>query len=96
MVGCLALLFPRVALLLVALFGGGYVTRAYESWVWPLLGFFVLPLTTLTFAFALNSLGRPGEVPPLGWLLTGLAVLVDLGLMGGGRSGYRRYRARKV
>jgi hypothetical protein len=83
-----------VALLSVALFGGGYLSRAYDSRLWPLLGFFFLPLTTLSFAFAANSLGPPGEVPPFGWLLTGLAVLGDLGLLGGGRSGYRRFRRR--
>ena len=93
LIGCLALAFPRVALLLVGLLGGGYLARAYPNWVWPLLGFFFLPLTTLTFAFAVNSLGQPGQVPPFGWLLTGLAVLVDIGLVGGGRSGYRSYRA---
>ena len=94
LIGCLALLFPRLALLFVALFGGGYLSRADDSLLLPLLGFFFLPLTTLSFAYAANSLGPPGEVPPFGWLLTGLAVLGDLGLMGGGRSGYRRYRHR--
>jgi hypothetical protein len=85
LVGCLAIAFPRVALFLVWFFGGDYVGRAYEHFLWPLLGFFFLPLTTLTFAFASNSLGDPGEVPPFGWLLVGLAVLADIGLLGSGR-----------
>jgi hypothetical protein len=83
-VGCLALVFPRIAMLLVWLLGGGYLARAYEHWAWPLLGFFFLPLTTLTFAFAMNSVGGPGEVNALGWLLTVLAVLADIGMLGKG------------
>lgn len=89
-VGCLALVFPRFALFLVWLLGGTYLPRAYEHVVWPLLGFIFLPLTTLTFAFAYNSVGPAGTVTPLGWLLTGLAVLGDLGLLSGGRKVRKR------
>jgi hypothetical protein len=91
LVGCLALVFPRVALLFVWLFGGNYLERAYQSeWLWPLLGFLFLPLTTLAFAYGANSLGSGGDMPPLGWLLVVLALLIDLGLIGGGgRSAYR-------
>jgi hypothetical protein len=92
--GCLALAFPRFALFLVWLFGGGYLGRAYDHWMWPLLGFFFLPLTTLAFAFSMNSLGAPGEVTPFGWLLTGIAVLADAGLLGGGQKSARRWRER--
>lgn len=93
-VGCLALIFPRVALLLVWLLGGDYLSRAYETLVWPALGFLFLPLTTLTFAFAYNSVGGPGVVTPLGWLLTGLAVLCDLGILSSGRKSKKRRRDR--
>ena len=65
-VGCLALAFPRFALFLVWLLGGDYLTRPYEHWVWPVLGFLFFPLTTLTFAFASNTLGTPGEVGTFG------------------------------
>jgi hypothetical protein len=92
LLGCLAVAFPRVALALVWLFGGNYLHRAFGSMLWPLLGFFFLPLTTLTFAFVVNALGNAGAVPPFGWLLTGLALLADLGLIGGGRKQWRRYR----
>jgi hypothetical protein len=91
-VGCLALVFPRVALFLVWLFGGNYLARAYDSLLIPLLGFFFLPLTTLTFAFGINSLSTPGQMSPVGWLLTGLAVLVDIGLLGGGGRSAQRWR----
>ncbi|HEX3777330.1 MAG TPA: hypothetical protein VHV51_22810 [Polyangiaceae bacterium] len=90
--GCLAVAFPRVALFLVWLFGGHYLLHAYHSRLWPLLGFFFLPLTTITFAFAVNSIGNGVTVPPIGWLLTALALLADLGLLGGGHRQWRRYR----
>lgn len=94
LVGCLALVFPRVALFLVWFFGSGYLGRAYEHFLWPLLGFFFLPLTTLTFAFAYNSLGAPGDVPPFGWLIVALAVLADIGLLGSGRKSADEWRRR--
>ena len=92
LLGCLALLFPRLVLFLVWLFGGSYLARAYDSWLIPLLGFFFLPLTTLTFAFGVNSLSSPGQMSPVGWLLTGLALLVDIGLLGGGGRSAKRWR----
>ena len=95
LVGCLAIVFPRIALFLVWLFGGSYLGRAYDHWIFPVLGFFFLPLTTLTFAFGVNSLSPPGHMSPLGWLLTGLAVLVDIGLLGGGRKSAKDWRDRR-
>ncbi len=92
--GCLGLAFPRFVLFLVWLFGGGYLGRAFDSVIWPVLGFLFLPLTTLAFVYAMNSLGGPGEVPPLGWVLIGLAGLFDLGLLGNGERG-RRHRRRE-
>lgn len=91
-VGCLALASPRLALALVWLFSD-YLGRAYENWLFPLLGFFFLPLTTLTFAFGINSLGSPGAMSPLGWLLTAIAVIVDLGLWSGGGKSARDWRS---
>lgn len=95
LLGCLALGFPRLAVVLVWLFGGSYFERAYGEWYWPVLGFLFFPLTTLGFAFAHNSLGPAGEVTSFGWLLVAIAFAADIGLIGGGRSGARRRRARK-
>lgn len=92
--GCLAIIFPRLALFLMWLFGTGYIGRAYDHWIWPVLGFVFLPLTTLVFAFGYNSLGAPGEMTPLGWLLTALAVMADVGLLGGGRKSANQWRDR--
>jgi hypothetical protein len=92
LVGCLALAFPRFALFLVWFLGGDWLGRAYDHWLYPLLGFFFLPLTTLAFAFAFNSLGEPGQVPPFGWLLVGLAVLADAGILGSGKKSAEKWR----
>jgi hypothetical protein len=86
------LAFPRLALALVWLLGGNYLERAYDQWYWPLLGFVFFPMTTLGFAYAHNSLGAPGDVTALGWLLVFVSFALDIGLIGGGRSGARRYR----
>lgn len=89
LIGCLALLFPRLAVALVWILGGNYLARAVHPWFWLLLGFLFMPTTVLAFAYAYNSLGH-GQVTPFGWLLVGLAVAVDIGLIGGGASTRRR------
>jgi hypothetical protein len=91
-VGCIALAFPRLALFLVWFFGDHYFSRAFGSFLLPILGFFFLPLTTLAFAFGMNSLGRPGEMPPLGWLLVVIGLASDLGLWSGGARGAKAFR----
>lgn len=85
LLGCLALAFPRFVLFLVWLLGGGYLMRAFDHAIWPILGFFFLPLTTLAFTYAMNSMGAPGQVEPLGWVVIVLAGLSDLGLLRGGQ-----------
>jgi hypothetical protein len=90
--GCILVLLafasPRLVLLLVALFNGDYLLRAYHSAVLPILGFFFLPLTTLVYAVAVNSFGGLQ-----GWALVFLvlALFTDLGsLTSGGAVGRRR------
>lgn len=90
-VGCLALFMPRLALALVWLFTH-YLGEAYQTWIWPLLGFIFMPLTTLAYAWAMHY--GEGSVSGLGLVVVVLAVLVDLGLLGGSRSSWRRYAAR--
>lgn len=93
LLGVIALAFPRLAVALVWFFNAGYFSRAFGSALLPLLGFIFLPLTTLTFAYAHNNLANGGPVTTLGWLLTALALLMDVGLMGGG---HRQYRSRRL
>jgi hypothetical protein len=84
--GCLALIFPRLAIILIWLFSD-YLGRAYETVLWPLLGFFFLPLTTLAYAWAVNT---NGTVNGIYLVVVVVAVLIDLGLLGGGAAGGRR------
>jgi CDP-diglyceride synthetase len=90
-VGCLLVLavlaIPRTVMVVLWLFSD-YLSQAYGTWVWPLLGFFFLPTTTLAYAVAQN---RYDGVQGIGLLLVVLGVLVDLGALGGGRGvGKRR------
>lgn len=89
LVGCLALAAPRFAIVLVVIFSD-YIGRAYETTLWPLAGFLFLPLTTLAYAFAINTNGSVE-----GFYLAGVvvAVLIDLGMFGGSASKRRRSRA---
>src|SRR4026208_1150081 len=87
LVGWLALSAPRFAIILVALFSN-FLGRAYESAFWPFVGFLLMPLTTLAYAWAINS---RGSVDGLQLVVVVIAVLIDLGLVGGSASG--RYRA---
>jgi hypothetical protein len=57
--------------------------------LWPLLGFFFLPLTMLAYAWAVNT---NGTVTGIYLVVVIVAVLVDLGIVGGGaRSGRQRF-----
>jgi hypothetical protein len=82
----LALLSPRLALVAVWLFTD-VLSDAFGSWVVPLLGFFVLPWTTLAYAgmWAAGS----NEVYGFEWFIVILAFVVDLGSMVGGSRGRR-------
>src|SRR5215831_16736171 len=90
-VGCLAVFMPRLALVLVWLFSN-YLGEAYQTFLWPLLGFFFLPLTTLAYAWAWHH--GEGSVSGIGLVVVVLAVLIDLGLLGSGEHSRRRYRNR--
>jgi hypothetical protein len=84
--GCFLLLFalisPRLALILTWLFSD-VLSRAFDSWLVPLIGFFLLPWTTLAFAWMWDS-GH--HVRGLEWFLVGAAFVIDLGsLVGGSR-----------
>ena len=75
------LLFPRLVLLLMWFFST-YLQRAFHgSLLAPILGFIFLPLTTLVYAWEVNS-GMPTSGINLLWLL--IAVIIDLGGLGGG------------
>ena len=82
----LILAFPRVSLILLFLFTT-YLERAYHGLLLPLLGFLFLPLTTLVYAWIINS-----HYPTSGAYLLALiiAVIIDVGGLGGGAYHRRR------
>jgi hypothetical protein len=82
----LFLAFPRIALVLLFLFSN-YLQRAYHGFLLLLVGFLFLPLTTLAYAWMANT-GRPTAGTNLIILI--IAVVIDLGSLGGGT--YRRRR----
>ncbi len=79
----IVLAFPRIVLLLMFFFSH-YLDRAYHGLLIPVLGFLFLPLTTLAYAWMVNT-GQPTAGVNLLILL--IAVIIDLGGLGGG---YRR------
>jgi hypothetical protein len=71
----------------IALFSN-YLGRAFGGNILlPLVGWLFLPWTTLAYAWAINS---RGEVAGLHMIVVVIAVLVDLGIVGGGAAKRRR------
>jgi hypothetical protein len=89
-VGCLLVLIglfsPRLAIFLLAIFSDD-LSRAFDSWLVPLLGFFLLPWTTLIYTLLWTTSRHVNGVE---WVLVGAAVLLDLGVIGGGQGRFRR------
>ena len=83
---CLVVLFafisPRLAIIVVAIFSD-ILTRAFDSWFLPFIGFFLLPWTTLAYA-VMWDVGTH-RVYGFEWFIVGLAFLADLGSYAGGR-----------
>jgi hypothetical protein len=87
LVAALALLMPRLVLVVLWLLPTNYLSHAYGTWVWPLIGFFLLPTTTIAYAIAENEFnGAKGW----GLVIVILGVALDLGLISGGRGIFRR------
>jgi len=82
----LVLAFPRLVLL-VLFFFTDYLNHAYQNLLLPLIGLIFLPLTTIAHAWMVNS-HMPLEGANL--LILILAVVLDLGGLGGGEYHRRR------
>ena len=82
----LAVISPRLALFAVWLFSD-LLSDAFDSWAVPLLGFLLLPWTTLAYA-GMWSAGS-NEVYGFEWFIVILAFVVDLGSWVGGGRGRR-------
>lgn len=81
------LAFPRAVLVLMFLFSQ-YLERAYHGLLVPLLGFIFLPLTTVVYAWLMNT-GRPLQGINLLFLL--IAAVIDAGGLSGGEYHRRRW-----
>jgi hypothetical protein len=85
----LAVISPRLALVAVWLFSD-VLSRAFGSWLIPLLGFFLLPWTTLAYA-GFWDWGSGRHVTGFEWFFVALAFAIDLSShLEGGRRGYAR------
>jgi hypothetical protein len=82
--GCLLAIFglitPRLVMVVLWLFTN-YLSRAFDSFFWPLLGFIFLPTTTLGYAIARNSFDG---IRGIGLAILIVAVLIDFGILGSG------------
>jgi hypothetical protein len=78
--------FPRLILVLLFFFTN-FLDRAYHGLLIPLLGFLFLPLTTLIYAWIVNSGGSASGIYLVALVI---CVAADLGLIGHTASRGRR------
>ena len=78
--------FPRIALVLL-FFLSNFLERAYHGLLIPLLGFIFLPLTTIVYAWMVNT-GH--AMAGVNLIVLIVAVIIDLGGWGGGYHRSRR------
>ena len=86
LVAVLALISPRLALVAVWLFSN-MLSRAFDSWFLPVIGFFLVPWTTLAYT-VMWDVGTH-EVRGFEWFIVVLAFTFDLGSYGGSRRARR-------
>ena len=90
--GCLFIAFvlaiPRFIMVMLWLFTN-YISRAYDSWIIPLIGFFILPTTTLAYAYAQNRT-KGDDIDGLGIVIIIVGFALDAGIWGRGRGLMKR------
>jgi hypothetical protein len=86
----MAWISPRLALFFVWLFSD-VLSDAFDSWLLPLLGFFLLPWTTLAYALVWSY--GTNRVAGFEWFFVILAFVIDLGSY---TSGWRSRAARSA
>ena len=84
----LALISPRVLLVALWLLTD-YVGRAFDFWVWPLLGLIFFPITTLALVWGFNTHFGVFQIAAVM-----IAVFMDLGANSGAEH-QRRKRSRE-
>lgn len=83
----MAVAFPRVAIVLLWLLTG-FFNGIYQTVIIPLLGFIFLPLTFIVYTYLQRT--NPGRMTTQGLVFIFVAVVLDLGLVGGGTASRRR------
>jgi hypothetical protein len=81
-----AALGPRIAILAIWIFGDR-VDFAFDSWIWPLLGLFFLPWTTLAYLVTWD----PAGVSAAEWILILIGFAADVATYAS-RSASRKYQ----
>jgi hypothetical protein len=103
MLGCIIAIFafflPRVAILILGVFTT-FITKPFASWsapfnglLLPIIGFIFLPYTLLAYCLAIH---QHGSVSGLWTVLVVVAVLFDLGVIGGGAKTRQKVIVKKV
>jgi hypothetical protein len=80
----LALLGPRAAILVWWLLDPARIDHAFDTWIWPVLGFVFAPFTTLMYIAV-----RPGGVDAFDYFWLALALIIDITVYTGGGYGNR-------
>ena len=84
-----AVFFPRVVMIAIAIFTDWF-SAAFNTMLWPVLGFLFMPYTTLAY---MGAMLRNHHTVDGGWLVIVIVVVfVDLGGQGGSARGRRRRR----
>jgi hypothetical protein len=71
----LALISPRLAIVAIWLFSN-LLDRAFEEWIVPFIGFFILPWTTLAYAVMWSS--GTNQVDGFEWFIVAFAFVADI------------------
>ena len=77
---------PRAAILVWWLIDIDRWNAAFSNLIWPVVGFFFAPWTTLTWVII-----APNGVTGLDWVILGIGVLADLASYSGSLYGNRGY-----
>jgi hypothetical protein len=84
----LVVLGPRVGIVFWWLVEPARWNLAFDTFIWPLLGFMFLPWTTLLYVLVF-----PGGIDGFDWVWLGMGVLMDLfSYAGGGYTNRDRMR----
>ena len=80
----LGLLGPRAAILVWWIWQPRRWDLAFGTWIWPIVGFFLVPWTTMSYVLV-----APNGVHSLDWIWIALGVFLDLSFWFGGGYGNR-------